>query len=123
MIIVFIFNLSLVFLVISGLLACVLIYFDQVFMNDLCKCYLGDQICCALRGIPSLQSNYTAILDQCGDAILYGNISSLVCTSVPYGKLIYIKAQLGCAVGMLVTCALYVVLFLFACFGVCFGRG
>ncbi|CAF3536727.1 unnamed protein product [Adineta steineri] len=108
--------------ILSGALACVIIYFDQVFINDLCKCYLGDQICCALRGIPSLQSNYSAILDECALAITHNNSASLVCPSVPYDKLGLIKAQLGCAVGMLVTCGIYVMLFLFACFGICFGH-
>jgi hypothetical protein len=91
-------------------------------MNNLCKCFLGDQICCALQGIPSLQSNYSAILQNCATAELDGTISTMICPSVPTTKLIYIEAQLGCAVGMLVACGLYVVLFLFACFGVCFGH-
>jgi hypothetical protein len=106
----------------SGLLACVIIYFDQLFINDPCKCYLGDQLCCAVGSIPSLQQNYTTIFENCGYAISNGNIAQLVCPTVPYGKVIYLKAQLGCAVGMLVTCGVYVVLFLFACFGVCFGH-
>jgi hypothetical protein len=108
--------------VISGGLACVIIYFDQLFMANLCKCYLGDQICCALQGIPSLQANYSTILQNCANAILNGNISSLLCPTVPTSKLIYIQAQLGAACGMLVVCAIYVVVFLFACFGVCFGH-
>jgi hypothetical protein len=91
-------------------------------MNNLCKCYLGDQICCALRGIPSLQANYSSILEDCAEAILDGTIASQVCTSVPYAKLPYIQAQLAFAVAMLVTCGIYVILFLFACFGVCFGH-
>ncbi len=99
-----------------------IIYFDQIFMNDLCKCYLGDQICCALRGIPTLRANYTAVLEDCASAIIDGTISSRLCPSVPYDKLIYIQAQLGCAIGMLVTCGLYVILVLFACFGICFGH-
>jgi hypothetical protein len=98
----------------------VVIYFDQIFMNNLCTCYLGQQLCCAVRGIPSLQSNYTAIFNQCGTAIAQNTISTLQCPSTPYSKLILIQAQLGCAVGMLVSCAVYVVVFLFACFGVCF---
>ncbi len=108
--------------VISGALACVIIYFDQLFMNNLCTCYLGNQICCALQGIPSLQANYSTILQNCANAIVNGNIGSLLCQTVPTGKLIYIQAQLGCAVGMLVVCGLYVIIFLFACFGVCFGH-
>ncbi|UJR32231.1 hypothetical protein I4U23_019696 [Adineta vaga] len=108
--------------VLSGLLACVLIYFDQLFMNDLCKCYLGDQLCCAVRGIPSLTSNYSGILDDCATAIQQGTISTRICPSIPTDKLVLIKAQLGCAVGMLVSCGLYVVLFIFACAGVCFGH-
>ena len=110
------------FLVFSGLLACVLFYFDQLFINDLCKCYLGDTLCCAVRGIPSLTSNYSGILDDCTNAANQGTISTRVCPSVPYDKLPLVKAQLAFAVGMLVTCGLYVVLFIFACFGVCFGH-
>ncbi len=91
-------------------------------MNDPCKCYLGDQLCCRVRSVPSLQQNYSAILQECGNVIANGNISQLVCPSVPYDKVVYVKAQLGCGVGMLVTCGVYVALFVFACFGCCFGR-
>jgi hypothetical protein len=97
-----------------------MIYFDQVFINDLCKCYLGDQLCCAVRSIQSFQSNYTAILKDCGNALLQNTAASLRCPSIPYDKLPLIKAQLSCAVGMLVSCGLYVLLFIFACFGICF---
>lgn len=92
-------------------------------MNDVCKCYLGNQLCCAVRGIPALQTNYSGIFQDCGNAIVDGTISSRICPSPPpYEKLPYIKAQLACACAMLVVCALYVILFLFACFGVCFGH-
>ena len=111
------------FLVVLGVaLACVVIYFDQVFIGDLCKCYLGDKVCCAIRGIPAFQSNYTAVLEDCGQAIFSNTLASRVCPAIPYEKLPLIKAQLGCAVGMLVSCLVYVVVFLFACFGVCFGK-
>lgn len=83
---------------------------------------MGDQICCALRGIPTLKNDYTAVFEDCGAAIINGTIASRVCPSTPYDKLIYIQAQLGCAIGMLVTCGLYVIVFLFACLGVCFGH-
>jgi len=83
---------------------------------------LGPQLCCAVRSIESFRSNYTAILDQCGQYIQQGTISLYTCPSIPYGKLKYIQAQLGCAVGMLITCAIYVVIYVFACFGICFGH-
>ncbi len=92
-------------------------------MSNLCKCYLGDQLCCAVRGIPSLQANYSSIFNQCGTAISQGTSANLTCpTGPPTSKLILIQAQLGCAAGMLVTCAVYVILFFFACCGVCFGH-
>ncbi|CAF4198031.1 unnamed protein product [Rotaria sp. Silwood2] len=106
----------------SGLLACVMIYFDQLFINQPCTCYLGDQLCCAVRGIPSLSNNYSAVLDDCNTAISQGTISSKTCPTVPYDKLPLLKAQLACAVGMLVSCGVYVVVFIFACFGICFGH-
>jgi hypothetical protein len=83
---------------------------------------LGDVLCCAVRGIQSFRSNYTAIYDQCSAAIQLGNAASLRCPAVPYEKLKLIQAQLGCAVGMLVSCGIYVVLYLFACLGICFGH-
>ncbi|CAF1011586.1 unnamed protein product [Rotaria magnacalcarata] len=112
----------LIWTILSGALACVMIYFDQIFINDLCKCYLGDQLCCAVRGIESYRANFSAIFDECGQAITQGTISSKICPSIPYAKLKLIKAQLGCAVGMLITCAIYVVIYLFACLGICFGH-
>ncbi|CAF1039368.1 unnamed protein product [Rotaria sordida] len=108
--------------IISGVLACVVIYFDQIFINDLCKCYLGDQLCCAVRGIESFRTNYSAVFEDCAQAIRDGTISSKVCPSRPYDKLKLIQAQLGCAVGMLITCGIYVVIYIFACLGICFGH-
>ncbi|CAF0850071.1 unnamed protein product [Rotaria sordida] len=108
--------------ILSGVLACVMIYFDQLFINQLCKCYLGDQLCCAVRGIPSLSSNFSGVLDDCATAISQGTISSRTCPTTPTDKLPLLKAQLACAVGMLVSCGLYVVVFIFACFGICFGH-
>jgi hypothetical protein len=99
----------------------VVIYFDQIFIKDLCKCYLGDKLCCAVRGVESFRTNYTAILEQCGQAIL-NQQTVPVCPATPYDKLKLIQAQLGCAVGMLITCAIYVVIYLFACLGICFGH-
>ena len=98
-----------------------MIYFNQIFINDLCKCYLGEELCCAVRGIESMRSNYTAILNQCKDFIL-NNSSDYSCPGIPYDKLKLVQAQLGCAVGMLVSCAVYVIIYLFACFGICFGH-
>jgi len=102
--------------VFSVALACVIIYFDQLFIKDLCKCYLSNQICCALQGIPTLQSNYSNALQTCSHALINGNISALTCPSVPTGKLIYIQIQSGCAVGMVLVCSIYIIVFLFACF-------
>ena len=99
-----------------------MIYFDQVFMNNPCKCYLGDTLCCAVRSIPSFQSNFTSILQDCGTAVTNGNIASLACPSVPTSKLSLIQAQLGCAIGMIVFCGGYILVFIFACVGVCFGH-
>ena len=109
------------FLVFSGFLACVMIYFDQIFINNLCKCYLGDVLCCAIRGVDAFKSNYTAVLDSCRAAVTGGGSYS-VCPVTPYDKLKYIQAQLGCAVGMLITCGIYVVIYVFACLGICFGH-
>ena len=93
-------------------------------MNNLCKCYLGDQLCCAIRSISSFNSNYGSIAQNCTTALAQGTSSSSVytCPVYPSSKLIYIQAQLGCAAGMLGICALYVVVYLFACFGICFGH-
>ncbi|CAF0743391.1 unnamed protein product [Adineta ricciae] len=112
----------LIWTIFSGLLACVMIYFDQIFIKDLCKCYLGDQLCCAVRSVESFRTNYTAILNQCGQAIANNNSADLRCPAVPYDKLKLIQAQLGCAVGMLISCAVYIVIYVFACFGICFGH-
>jgi hypothetical protein len=110
-------------LVLSGILACVIIYFDRIFINDLCKCYLGPQLCCAVGSVESFQNDYTARLQNCTQANFINNdIQSLDCQNEPYGKLPLIKAQLACAVGMLISCGVYVVVYLFACFGICFGH-
>lgn len=99
-----------------------IIYFDQIFVNNLCKCYLGDQLCCAVRGIEAYRANYSAVFEQCGQYITQGTIQSHVCEVVPNDKLKLVQAQLACGVGMLVTCGIYVVLYIFACFGICFGH-
>ncbi len=99
-----------------------MIYFDRIFINNLCQCYLGPELCCAVRSVESLRTNYTAIFDQCAQYVTQGTISEYTCPSVPYNKLQLIQAQLGCAVGMLITCAIYVVIYLFACLGICFGH-
>lgn len=113
------------FSVASGLLACVIIYFAQAHMNNVCKCYLGDTVCCALKGVPDYQSNYQSILKTC-ESLVASNAQNIdTCnpnSTALTTKVVYLKAQLGCAVGLLVSCALYVLLFLFACFGVCFGH-
>jgi len=83
---------------------------------------LGPQLCCAIGSIDSFRSNYTTTLEQCGQYIQQGTISQHTCPITPYGKLQFIQAQLGCAVGMLIICAIYVVIYVFACFGICFGR-
>ena len=99
-----------------------IIYFNQIFIKDLCKCYLGPHLCCAVRSIDSMRTNYTAIWESCWDAVQKGTINAKVCPRIPYEKLNLIQAQLGCAVGMLISCAIYVVLYFFACFGICFGH-
>ncbi len=109
-------------LVFSGFLACVIIYFDRIFINDLCKCYLGPQLCCAIGSVDSFRNNYTTTLEVCAQYIQQGTISDHTCSTTPYDKLKLIQAQLGCAVGMLITCAIYVVIYVFACFGICFGH-
>ena len=103
-------------------MACGIIYFNQIFIKDLCKCYLNDQLCCAVRGIESLKSNYTAVFEDCGNAIVSGTISGRRCPSIPQEKLKLLKAQLACGVGMLVSCVVYVVIYVFACLGICFGH-
>ncbi len=103
-------------------MACVIIYFDRIFLDDLCKCYLGSKLCCAVGSVASFRSNYTAILEDCAIAIQQGTISQKVCQVKPVAKFQLIQAQLGCAVGMLISCAVYVVIYFFACFGICFGH-
>ena len=109
-------------LVASVALAVVLIYFDQCFIDNLCKCYFGDQLCCAIRGISSFNSDYGSIAQKCTTSLLQGTSSTLTCPVYPSGKLIYLQAQLGCAASMLAICGLYVVLYVFACAGICFGH-
>jgi hypothetical protein len=96
-------------------LAAVMIYFDQYFMSNLCKCYLNDQLCCSIRGVASFQSNYTAIINEC-------SIAPIRCPAIPYDKLAFIQAQLACAVAMAISCVVYLCLILFACCGVCFRK-
>lgn len=115
------FNFNCFVLVFSGVLACVVIYFDQIFINNLCKCYLGDKLCCAIGSIESFRNNYTATLNTCIDQIAAGNVNP--CPQGPqYNKLKLIQAQLGCGVGMLISCGIYIVIYLFACLGICFGH-
>ncbi len=112
------------FLVISGALACVIIYFDNYFISNLCQCYLGTDLCCGLHGISTFNSNYATTVQNCSGISISG-IQTVVdpCYSnPPTSKLVFLKAQLGCSVGMLVVCGLYVVLYIFACFGICFGH-
>lgn len=103
-------------------MACVVIYFDQIFINNICKCYLGPQLCCAVRSVDSFRSNYTAILEECGRYIADNTINDHQCPVYPDGKLELVKAQLGCAVGIIISCGIYVVIYLFACLGICFGH-
>ncbi|CAF2518932.1 unnamed protein product [Rotaria sp. Silwood2] len=108
--------------IISGLMGIVIIYFDQLFMNDPCKCYLGDTLCCLVRSVPTFRDNFTGVLQDCSNALTAGTISSKTCPSTPYDKVAYVQAQLACAIAMVITCIVYIVVFLFACFGVCFGH-
>ncbi|CAF2168236.1 unnamed protein product [Rotaria magnacalcarata] len=112
----------LILTIMSGLLACVVIYFDQYFLNNLCACYLGDQLCCAVGSIPSFSSNYSGTLNTCSGYQTAGTISNYTCKSKPTDKLPLLKAQLACACGMVVACALYALLYIFACVGICFGH-
>jgi hypothetical protein len=100
----------------------VIIYFDRIFINNLCQCYLGDLLCCAVRSVESFRSNYTSILNECRVAEQNNSIGTLVCPVYPQDKLKLIQAQLGCAVGMLISCGIYVVIYVFACLGICFGH-
>ncbi|CAF4057364.1 unnamed protein product [Rotaria sordida] len=109
----------------SGALACVIIYFDAYFIGNLCKCYLGDNLCCSLHGISTFNSNYGNVVKDCMP-ISSNGVQTVIDSchlSPPTSKLSFLKAQLGCAIGMLAVCGLYVVLYLFACFGICFGHG
>ena len=107
-------------------MACVIIYFDRIFISDLCKCYLGPQLCCAIGSVDSFRNNYSDKVQQCANAISANTIDQYQCPSSnspePTNKLALVQAQLGCAVGMLISCGVYVVVYLFACFGVCFGH-
>ncbi|CAF1181157.1 unnamed protein product [Adineta steineri] len=110
--------------VMSGALACVIIYFDVYFQDNICKCYLGDNLCCALRDIKSFNSAYGDIAKNCTPIYLNGvqTVVDPCYTSPPTAKYIFLKAQIGCSVGMLVTCGLYVLSYLFACCMICFGH-
>lgn len=101
-----------------------MIYFDQYFTNNVCQCYLSDVLCCAVRGIPGMSSNYSNLYNTCQTLVDAGTASSTVrCyNGSPNDKLAYIKAQLACACAMLVACGVYAILYLFACFGVCWGH-
>lgn len=99
-----------------------MIYFDQIFINNVCKCYLGPQLCCAVRSVDSFRSNYTSVLEQCAGYIQAGTIGNYQCVNDPTAKIPFIQAQLGCAVGILISCGIYVVIYLFACLGICFGH-
>lgn len=83
---------------------------------------MGDLLCCAVNSVESFRSNYTATLDSCRQALTSNTIASKVCQYPPNDKLKLIQAQLGCAVGMLITCGIYVVIYFFACLGICFGH-
>jgi hypothetical protein len=85
---------------------------------------LGDNLCCALRDINSFNSAYGNIARNCSLVNVNGVQTAVdYCyTSPPTGKLIYLKAQIGCAVGMLVVCAVYIFVYIFACFSICFKR-
>ncbi len=108
----------------SGALACVIIYFDAYFQDNICKCYLGVDLCCGLRGIDSFNSNYGNIAKNCTPIYVNGvqTVVDYCYLSPPTSKYPYLKGQLACAVGMLVSCGLYVVAYIFACLGICFGH-
>jgi len=104
----------------SGALACVLIYFDQLFINNVCQCYIGSQLCCYVTSISSFQSySANSALSQAYNCTVS---NPNTCRIVPTQKIPLLEAQLACAVGMLVTCGIYVVTWVFATFGICFGH-
>lgn len=111
-------------LVLSGALACVIIYFDAYFQDNICKCYLGENLCCGLRGINTFNSAYSNVAQNCTPVSFNGRqtVVDYCYVSPPTQKYVFLKAQLGCAVGMLVSCALYLIAYLFGCFMVCFGH-
>ncbi|CAF1437099.1 unnamed protein product [Rotaria magnacalcarata] len=108
----------------SGALACVVIYFDSYFINNLCRCYLGENLCCALHDLSSINSNYGSIVTRCLKITMNGiqSVPDSCPSSPPTSKVVYLKAQLGCAAGMLAVCSINVLVYIFACFGICFGH-
>ena len=77
-------------------------------------------MCCAVRGIDDFGSGFDTRLVNCTNAISAGTVSQLTCQVKPTDKMKYIEAQLGCAAGMLITCIVFLVLFILGCFGICF---
>ncbi|CAF0999525.1 unnamed protein product [Didymodactylos carnosus] len=106
---------------ISGILACVLIYFDQFLMNNLCKCYLGPQICCTITGIGSFNSQLGQTAVNCTQQSIQG-VYINQCPVYPSQKYQLLQAQLGCSVGILITCIVYILTYIFATLGICFGH-
>jgi len=78
---------------------------------------LGSDLCCALHGIQSFNSNYSSVLESCTLSPV-----DTCSSSPPTSKVIFLEAQMGCAAGMLLVCCLYVIAYIFACFGICFGH-
>ena len=109
--------LSLFFLGICLALAGVVIYFNSYFIDNPCTCYLGDSLCCSVRGIPYFSSNYSSAVATC--STLSGSaLKAASCPTVPYEKIPYIKAQLAIGVGMMVVCLIYIVVFVLSCLGI-----
>lgn len=85
---------------------------------------MGTNICCLARDIQSYNSNYDSVVRQCSPVTVNG-VQQVVdpCGSAPPTKKIpYLQAELGCACAMVVTCIVYIVLYIFAMCGICFGH-
>ncbi|UJR19609.1 hypothetical protein I4U23_022743 [Adineta vaga] len=102
----------------------VIIYFDVYFQDNLCKCYLGDNLCCALRDMKSFNQNYETIANECSPVTINGvqTVVDPCSSSPPTEKLTYLKVQIGLAGAMIITCIVYGVTYIFAMFGICFGH-
>ncbi|CAF1113039.1 unnamed protein product [Adineta ricciae] len=100
------------------------IYFAVYFQDNLCKCYLGDNLCCALRDMKSFNQDYDQIANECSPVTVNGvqTVVDPCSSSPPTAKLPYLRAQIGFAGAMIITCIVYAVVYIFAMFAICFGH-